>query len=107
MQERKYEFAEYLSVGITPKGIAKILLLEGTIIGIRPILISIPFNILFILLTTSSGNITLNEFISQMPILTVVLFAIIMISIIALIYYIICIKILKLNIAEILKRSSV
>lgn len=107
MGKRKREFAEYQSIGITPRGIVKILLIEGLFIGVRPILISIPFNVLFILLTTSNGGITLNEFLRQMPVLQTSIFAATMIGIIVIMYYIICKRILKTNIADALKRDEI
>ncbi len=103
MQQRKREFAEYQSIGVTPKSIAKNLLIEALVIGVKPILWSIPFNILFILLTTSDNGITLSEFLSNAPILPTILFAIIMLSSIALSYFISGKKILNANIADVLK----
>ncbi len=107
MQQRKREFAEYQSIGVTPKSIAKILSIEALVIGVRPILWSIPFNILFILLTTSDKGITLSEFLSNAPILPTILFAIIMLSAIALSYFISGKKILNSNIADALKDDTI
>lgn len=107
MQQRKREFAEYQSIGVTPKSIAKILSLEALVIGVRPILWSIPFNILFILLTTSDNGITLNEFLSKAPILPTILFAAIMLGTIALSYFISGKRILNANIADVLKDDAI
>lgn len=107
MQQRKREFAEYQSIGVTPKSIAKILSIEALVIGVRPILWSIPFNVLFILLTTSDNGITLSEFLSKAPILPTILFAIVMLSAIALSYYISGKKILNANIADVLKDDTI
>lgn len=107
MQQRKREFAEYQSIGVTPKSIAKILSIEALVIGVKPILFSIPFNILFLLLTTSDNSITLSEFLQNAPILPTILFAIIMLSAIALSYYISGKKILSANIADVLKDDAI
>ncbi len=107
MQQRKREFAEYQSIGVTPKSIAKILSIEALVIGVKPILLSIPFNILFILLTTSDNGITLNEFLQNAPILPTILFALIMLSAIALSYFISGKKILNANIADVLKDDTI
>lgn len=107
MQQRKREFAEYQSIGVTPKSIAKILSIEALVIGVKPILWSIPFNVLFILLTTSDNGITLSEFLSNAPILPTILFAIIMLSAIALSYLISGKKILNANIADVLKDDTI
>lgn len=107
MQQRKREFAEYQSIGVTPKSIAKILSIEALVIGVKPILLSIPFNILFILLTTSDDGITINEFLQNAPILQTILFALIMLSAIALSYYISGKKILSANIADVLKDDAI
>ncbi len=107
MQQRKREFAEYQSIGVTPESIAKILSIEALVIGVKPILWSIPFNILFILLTTSDNGITLSEFLSNAPILPTILFAVIMLSAIALSYFISGKKILNANIADVLKDDTI
>ncbi len=107
MQQRKREFAEYQSIGVTPKSIAKILSIEALVIGVKPILWSIPFNILFILLTTSDNGITLNDFLQSAPILPTILFAIIMLSAIALSYLISGKKILNANIADVIKDDTI
>lgn len=107
MQQRKREFAEYQSIGVTPKSIAKILSIEALVIGVRPILLSIPFNILFILLTTSDNGISLSEFLQNAPILSTILFAIIMFGAIALSYFISGKKILNANIADVLKDDAI
>lgn len=106
MQQRKREFAKYQSIGITPKSIAKILFFEALVIGVKPILLSIPFNILFILLTTSSQGITLGDFLTQMPLLQNILFALAVLTAVALSYYICGRKILNANIADVLKNDS-
>ncbi len=107
MQQRKREFAEYQSIGVTPKSTAKILSIEALVIGVKPILLSIPFNILFILLTTSDNGITLSEFLQNAPILPTIIFAIIMLLAIALSYYISGKKILNANIADVLKDDAI
>lgn len=107
MQQRKREFAKYQSIGVTPKSIAKILSIEALVIGVKPILLSIPFNILFILLTTSDDGITLNEFLQNAPILPTILFAIIMLGAIASSYFISGKKILSANIADVLKDDAI
>lgn len=107
MQQRKREFAEYQSIGVTPKSIAKILSIEALVIGVKPILMSIPFNILFILFTISDNGITLSEFLQNAPILPTILFAIIMLFAIVLSYYISGKKILSANIADILKDDAI
>jgi len=103
----RIEFAEYQSIGVTPKSITKILSIEALVIGVRPILWSIPFNILFVCLTTSSDGITLSEFLSNAPVLPTILFAIIMLSAIALSYFISGKKILNANIADVLKDDTI
>lgn len=107
MQQRKREFAAYQSIGVTPKSIAKIFSIEALVIGVRPILWSIPFNILFILLTTSDNGIPLSKFLSNAPILPTILFALIMLSAIALSYFISGKKILNANIADALKDDTI
>lgn len=48
LAQRKKEFAMLRSLGATPRVIRRILLLEGTLLGLVPILISIPLNAVFV-----------------------------------------------------------
>lgn len=71
---RKREFARYLSVGVTPGGLARILAMEACIVGIRPILPSIPVNIGFVIFTVRQSRFTFSDYLSVIPLKPLALF---------------------------------
>ncbi|MFD3158796.1 FtsX-like permease family protein (plasmid) [Haloimpatiens sp. FM7330] len=83
---RRREFAVFRSTGLTPKGINKMLLLEGMFFVIRPILISIPFLFLICWLMLRITLVTWTEFMLFCPILEILIYTAIMILCIALSY---------------------
>jgi len=106
MYQRKREFARYQSVGLTPGGISKMLCAEMFVIGVKPILISVPFNILFILFAVRQSAIDINEFIAKMPVVQTFSFALFMLSAIALSYYTGSKQMKGYNIADALKDDT-
>ena len=48
MRQRRREFAQYMSVGMTPAGIRKMFYAEVLVIAGRPVLITLPLTYLFI-----------------------------------------------------------
>lgn len=86
--QRKREFARYQSIGLTPEGISKMLWVEAFIIAVKPILISIPFNILFIIFGVNQSVVEMSEFVAEMPIVPMFVFAFIIFAAVGLSYFI-------------------
>src|SRR5690606_4308627 len=74
IHQRKREFARYLSVGISPAGLRKILMMEAIIITLRPILLSLFINVPVVLLALNTASIALSDYAQHMPLLATVLF---------------------------------
>jgi putative ABC transport system permease protein len=104
--QRKREFARYISIGLTPEGVNKILFMEALMIGLKPIIFSVPFNILFIAFAIKASYLNPMEFISRMPVIPILVFAILILSSVGLSYYIGGRKINKCNILEALKDDT-
>ena len=104
--QRKREFARYQSLGLTPKGFRKIFLVEFLIIGVKPILISIPFNVLFILYAVNATRVTIKDYFSEMPILTIILFTFIILASVGISYFIGWKQMKKINIVDDLKNDT-
>jgi putative ABC transport system permease protein len=102
---RKREFARYITIGLTPLGVRKILCLEALMIGVKPILITIPLTIAFVLFATSASYINPMEFVDNMPIVPLFLFAIMIMGCVALAYYIGGRKLYRNNMIETLKND--
>lgn len=65
---RKKEFARYQSVGMTPAGVWRTLLLEGMALAGGPILVSIPVNVVLVVLMANSARISLGKYMANCPI---------------------------------------
>jgi ABC-type antimicrobial peptide transport system permease subunit len=103
--QRKREFARYQSLGLTPRGFVKLFFVEFLVIGVKPILISIPFNIFFILFAVNATGIGIREFVSEMQILSIFVFSCIMLAPVGISYFIISKQMKKNNIVNDLKND--
>jgi putative ABC transport system permease protein len=103
--QRKREFARYLSIGLSPQGIKKILCMEALIIGGKPIVITVPLTIVFVIFAATASYINPMEFLESMPIVPFFIFACIILGCVALAYYIGGRKICRNNIIETLKND--
>lgn len=71
---RQKEFARYQSVGFSPEGLKKILALEALILVCRPVIICLPFNVLFVAWALSISPPTFFDYLKVIPILPLGLF---------------------------------
>ena len=106
LRSRKREFARYLSVGMTPKGIRKIFCIEALVIAGRPVLITLPLTILFVSFMITASYLDPAEFMEKAPILPIAVFILAIFGFVALAYYIGGKKIEKLNLAEALRDEN-
>ena len=106
IQQRKREFARYLSVGLAPSGIKKVLFLEALILGAKPILISLLINIPLIAMALNESLITPKEFIQQIPALPVFIFAVIILLSVGFANYLGARRIYQSNLIEALKDDT-
>lgn len=104
--QRRKEFARYMSVGLSPKGIRKILWMEMLILCLRPAVISIIINIPFVLWATNAGFISLKEFLDKAPVIPVTAFTVFILFFVGLAYYLGGVKICKGNIMDTLKDDT-
>lgn len=104
--QRRREFARYASVGLTPRGITKMLGMEALVIAIKPILLSIPFNVLFVLFAVNQSGIAMGEFVGNMPIVPLLVFSAVVIAAVFFSYSIGGRTLKKNNILEALKDDT-
>lgn len=103
--QRKREFARYLSIGLSPQGMKKILCLEALIIGGKPIMMTVPLTVIFVLFATTASYINPMEFLESMPIVPLFIFAWMIFGCVGLAYYIGGRKIGRNNMIETLKND--
>lgn len=105
--QRKREFARYLSIGLSPKGMKKILYLEALEISLKPILISLLINIPFVLWSLGQSGISLKMYLQNMPFYLLFLFSFGIVFVVCLTYYIGGKKILDGDLVEVLKDERI
>ncbi|MNC00621.1 FtsX-like permease family protein [compost metagenome] len=69
LRQRKREFAMLQSVGISSKGIRRMLVLEGIILGLMPIVLSLPVNVVVVGAFLRVNMTRISEFLPFLPIL--------------------------------------
>lgn len=84
LRQRKKEFAMLQSVGISPRGIRRMLALEAMILGLMPILLSLPVNAAVVGLFLHMNMTRVGEFLPFLPVLPTGVFAmVILLSVMA------------------------
>ncbi len=104
--QRRKEFARYLSVGLSPKGMRKILAMETLIVALRPIVFSLVINIPIVAAALSAASIPVKEFIAAAPIIPILIFTMFILFSVSLAYYLGGLKICNADIGDILKDET-
>ncbi|WP_315076349.1 ABC transporter permease [uncultured Clostridium sp.] len=104
---RKREFAILRSVGLTPKGLNKILMLEGLFFAATPIMVSIPIVLFICWIILKITLVTLAEFISVLPLGVILAYTMLIIVSIFLSYYFSSTCVKKSNVVESIKNEIV
>ena len=106
LHQRKREFAQYLSVGITPGGIKKMFFIEALVISGRPLLITLPITVAAAAYFIKASYLNPAEFLAKAPIIPILIFVLAVFSAVASAYYIGGKRVLKYNLMEALKREK-
>lgn len=86
LYQRKREFARYLSVGMTPAGVRKILWIEALTIAGRPVLITAPLTVGFVLFAVRASYLDIREFLGALPAAPILLFILLIAASVGLAY---------------------
>lgn len=103
MRLRKKEFAMLRSVGLTPKGLTKMVTLEGLLFALKPIIISIPVVFIICWYMLRLTLITWSEFIHVFPARSILIYAMVLFIAIFLSYWVSSKSVKKSNIIESMK----
>ncbi len=106
MRQRKREFARYMSIGLTLAGIRKMFAIEALVIAGRPLLITLPLTVVFVVFAVTASYLDPMEFLGKMPIVPVMIFIFIIFFFVGLAYYLGGRKICRSNLGEILKDDT-
>ena len=88
IRQRNREFARYMSIGMTPKGVRKMFFIEALVIAGRPLLITLPLTVLSVGFMITASCLNPMEFLTKAPILPAAVFILVNFVIISLTYFI-------------------
>ena len=106
LRQRKREFAEYMSIGLTPQEMRKMFCIEAFVIAGKPLLITLPLTVLFVQFAVTASCLDPMAFWSEAPILPVLIFAAAIVLFVALAYYIGGKRLLQCNLNETLRNDA-
>ena len=106
IQQRKREFVQYMSIGMTEVNIRKVFSIEALVIAGRPLLITLPLTIVFVGFMITASYLDPMEFWVKAPILEISLFMVIIFVFVGLAYYLGGRRILKSDMIETLRNNT-
>lgn len=106
LQQRKREFTQYMSIGLTPQEMRKMFCIEAFVIAGKPLLITLPLTILFVQFAVTASYLEPKVFWSEAPVLPILVFAAAIIFFIALAYYIGGKRLLRCDLTETLRNDA-
>lgn len=106
VQQRKREFARYLSVGLTLEGMKKIFAIEALVMVGRPILITLPLTAIITGFMIKASYLEPIIFIRKMPVIPIVAFLFAVFIIVAFAYYLGGKKVLKSDLIDALREDT-
>lgn len=106
LRQRKREFAQYMSVGMTPKEMRKLFWIEALVTAGRPLLITLPLTVMAVGFMITASYLNPVEFLAQAPIVPIIVFILAVFGFVALAYSIGGKKVLKYHLADILRNDT-
>ena len=106
LRQRKREFAEYMSIGLTPQEMRKMFCIEAFVIAGKPLLITLPLTVLFVQFAVTASCLDPMVFWSEAPILPILIFAAAIVLFVALAYYIGGKRLLQCDLNETLRNDA-
>lgn len=106
LRQRKREFAQYLSVGLTPSEMRKMFCIEAFVIAGRPILITLPVTTAIMAFMLKASHLKPSVFLEEAPFLPVLAFGLFITAFVALAYYIGGKRILECDLNEVLRNDA-
>lgn len=107
VRQRRREFARYLSVGLTPKGMKKIFFVEALVIAGRPVLITLPVTVAAVIFFIKASYLEPMLFIREAPFIPILAFILAIFGFVGLAYYLGANKVLGSNLIDALRDDTV
>lgn len=106
LRQRKREFAQYMSIGLTLHEMSKLFCMEAFVIAGKPLLITLPLTVLFVQFAVTASYLDPMVFWSEAPILPILIFAFAIIFFVSLAYYIGAKRLLQSDLSETLRNDA-
>lgn len=106
LHQRKREFARYLTCGLSPGGVRKVLCAEAVVLALRPILISLLINIPAVLLALNAALIGPGEYLQHIPAVPIAAFACVIIAAVGLSYFLGGRQLIRADMVQVLKDDT-
>jgi len=106
LRQRKREFAQYMSIGLTPQEMWNVFCIEAFVIAGKPLLITLPLTVLFVQFMITASYLEPMVFWSEAPIVPILVFAAAIVFFVALAYYIGGKRLLRCNLNETLRNDA-
>ena len=107
LRQRKREFAQYMSVGMTPAGIRKMFCIEALVVAGRPLLITLPLTVAAVGFMITASYLNPAEFLAEAPIVPIIVFCVTVFAFVVLAYYLGGKKVLRYNLSDALRDDTV
>ena len=107
IRQRKREFARYMSVGLTPKEMGEIFVIEAFVIAGKPLLVTLPVTAILVQFMINASYLDPMVFWAEAPVLPISLFALSIVAFVALAFYIGGRRLLNSNLGEALREDTV
>lgn len=106
VEQRRRAFARYLSLGMTPRELRSLFWMEGAVLALRPLIITLPLTAGMVALMLRASYLDSALFLAEAPVLPVVLFALGILFFVALAYALGAHRVLSGDLAGLLKDDS-
>lgn len=106
LRQRKREFAQYMSIGLTPQEMRGMFCIEAFVIAGRPLLITMPLTVLFVQFAVTASYLDPMVFWAEAPIVPILVFAAAIVLFVALAYYIGGKRLLRCDLNETLRNDA-
>lgn len=106
LRQRKREFAQYLSIGLTPAMMQKMFCIEALVIAGRPLLITLPLTVAAAAFMITASHLDPMVFLAEAPLLPILIFDLFIIGFVSLAYYIGGKRLLQCDLSEALRNDT-
>lgn len=106
LHQRKREFAQYMSVGLTPMGMRKIFFIEALVIAGRPLIITLLLTFAFEVFAVKASYLNPMEVLAEAPVVPILIFSLIIFAFVALAYYLGGKRLMQCDLSETLRNDT-